>query len=120
MKIDAETDPTVKAQLNAEWELHKRKAKRAYQELKDGAKAKVDSDLDVITFDLQQALVLLRTSVVFYKRQMWVYNLGVHDCGTDKGVMCMWDESMGSHEIGSCLLKFMKSSISYNLLLRLL
>ena len=82
VKIDAETDPAVKAQLNAEWELHKRKAERAYQELKeDGAKAKVDSDLDVITFDLQQALAtpLLRTSVVFYKRQIWVYNLEVHD-----------------------------------------
>ena len=54
---------------------------REYQELKDGAKAKVDSDLDVITFDLQQALAtsLLRTSVVFYKRQMWVYKLGVQD-----------------------------------------
>ena len=75
----------------------------------------MDSDLDVITFDLQQALAtpLLRTSVVFFKRQMWVYNLGVHDCSTDKGVICMWDESMasrGSH--GSCLLKFMKSRAS--------
>lgn len=40
---------------------------------------------------------------------------GVQDCGKDKGIMCMWDETMasrGSQEIGSCLLKFLQSRTS--------
>lgn len=111
VKTDAASDPSAKSQLMAQWELHKRKAERAYQELKeDTARAKMSVMLDVLTFDLQQALPtpMLKTSVVFYKRQMWVYNLGVHDCKSSKGFMCMWEESVasrGSQEIGSCLLK---------------
>ena len=71
MKVncDAESDPTVKAKLVAEWELHKRKAKRAYQVLKDSARAKSDPNVDVICFDLQAVPTpLLSTNVVFYKR----------------------------------------------------
>ena len=118
MQTDTATDPAVKARLLAEWDLHKRKAERAYQELReDTAQAKMNTDLDVLCFDLQQTLPtpLLTTNVVFYKRQRWVYNLGVHDCGKDKGVMCMWDETLasrGSQEIGSCLLTFLQSRTS--------
>ena len=118
VKCDAESDPTVKAKLVAEWELHKRKAERAYQVLKnDSARAKSDPNMDVICFDLQQPLptLLLSTNVVFYKRQMWCYNLGVHDCESEKGVMCIWDETKagrGSQEIGSCVLKFLRSKSS--------
>ena len=53
----------------------------------------------------------LCTNVVFYKRQMWTYNLGVHDCSNDKGYMFMWPESIasrGSKETSSCLLKYLK------------
>ena len=118
VKCDAETDSAAKSQLVAEWELHKRRAERAYQELKeDSAKAKTNTNLDVLCFDLQQALPtpLISTSIVFYKRQMWCYNLGIHDCGSNKGYMCMWNESLasrGSQEIASCLLKFMRSKSS--------
>ena len=103
IKVQAATDPAIKRKLEGEWELHKRKAERAYQELKeDSARAKARNDIDVITFDLQQALPtpMLSTNVVFYKRQMWVYNFGIHDCGTDKGTMNMRDESIASR--GSC------------------
>ena len=64
----------------------------------------------MITFDLQQLLPTpkLVTNVVFYKRQMWTYNLGVHDCSNGKGFMHMWAESValrGWHEVCSCVLK---------------
>ena len=67
----------------------------------------------MVTFDLEQSLPTpkLSTNVVFYKRQMWTYNLGVHDCSNDKGYMFMWPKSIasrGSEEISSCLLKYLK------------
>jgi hypothetical protein len=85
VKVDAETNVVTKQQLSGEWELHKRKAERAYQQLKeDTALSKSTSDVDTITFDLQQSLPtpVLTTNIVFYKRQLWTYNLGIHDCKT--------------------------------------
>lgn len=60
------------------------------------------------TFDFQQNLPLptLTHSDVFYCRQLWVYNLGVHDCVSDVGIMHLWDETTakrGSSEVASCL-----------------
>ena len=38
--------------------------------------------------------------------QLWVYNLGIHDCVSDKGIISLWDETTakrGSSEVVSCL-----------------
>ena len=64
----------------------------------------------MFTFDLQQSLPTpkLSTNVVFYKRQLWTYNFGIHECASEKGYMYVWPEcngSRGSQEIASCLLK---------------
>ena len=118
VKVDAETNTVTKQQLNGEWELHKRKAERAYQQLKeDTALSKSTSDVDAITFDLQQSLPtpVLTTNVVFYKRQLWTYNLGIHDCKTSKAYMHMWHEgtaSRGSQEVASCVRRHLKSNES--------
>ena len=118
MKVDAEKDPEEVARLNARWELHKRKADRAYSQLKeDTALSQLDLDIDMITFDLQQSLPtpLLSTSVVFYKRQLWTYNLGIHCCSTGEGFMHVWDESIasrGSQEVGTCIVKHIKEIAS--------
>ena len=76
VKTDAESDTSTKTQLMVQWELHKRKAERAYQELKeDTAWAKMSVVLDVFTFDLEQALptAMLYTHICrfFRKRQSW-------------------------------------------------
>ena len=67
----------------------------------------------MLTFDLENSLPtpVLTTGVVYYKRQLWTYNQGIHYCSTDKACMHMWDESTasrGSHELGSCVLDHIK------------
>ena len=89
-------------------------AERSYQKLKeDTALSKSDPDIELLSFDLQQTLPtpLLTTNVVFYKRQLWTYNLGIHDGRTGHGCMHMWHEGMasrGSNEVGSCILKHLQ------------
>jgi len=76
--------------------------------------ARENQSMKVITFDMQQTFPTphLETGVVFYKRQLWTYNLGVHDYTNNDGIMLMWPEgtaSRGSQEVGSCLMKYCKS-----------
>ena len=49
--------------------------------------------VDMITFDFEQNLPIpnLHHNDVFYARQMWEYNFGVHDCVAD--YTYMWDEA---------------------------
>ena len=78
---------------------------------------KAKDTVDMITFDLQQSLPTpkISTNIVFYKRQMWTYNFGVHDCSNDMGSMYMWLESIasrGSKEVISCLNKHLQKPSS--------
>ena len=92
--------------------IHKLKAKAAYDRLKqDRQRAQDDPSLNTIAFDLQQALPtpMIPTEIVFYMRQLWTYNLGVHNCSDDSATMMMWPDNMasrGANEIASCLLKY--------------
>ena len=115
VKIDVERNASALIQLCGERDVHLVRAEGAYNQLKeDTALSKSDPDMDVMTFDLQQSLPtpVLSTNVVFYKRQLWSYNFGVHNCRTGVGYMHLWHEgiaSRGSHEVGSCILKYIKS-----------
>lgn len=71
-----------------------------------------DNKLHTIFFDLQKALPTpkIPTNKVYYLRQLWCYNFGIHDCGSGKGHMYAWDEtqaSRGSQEVISCLLQYL-------------
>ena len=112
--MDAETDQTRRRQLQGQLELHHRRAERCYQQLReDTALAQSDPETVTLTFDLEQSLPtpVLTTNVVYYKRQLWTYNLGIHCCGTGVGYMHVWNESQasrGSEDIGSCVLTYIK------------
>ena len=66
-------------------------------------------------FDLQQTLPApkLSSSMAYYKRKLWVYNLGIVNMKTKKATMYIWDEATakrGSIEIASCLLHWINAN----------
>ena len=101
--------------------LHKRRAQAAYDMYAQNKaeSSQADSNTVVITMDLEQALPTphIRTETVFYLRQLWTYNFGVHVCNNNNGIMCVWGEhhaGRGSEEIVSCLMKVMPLLESYD------
>ena len=91
VKVDAESDESWKRELTLEWEVHKVQAEASYQWLKeDAAYAKPRSDTEMFTFNLEKSLhtPVLTTGVVYYKRQPWTYNQGIHTAPRTK-VVCI-------------------------------
>nr|CAI5839316.1 unnamed protein product [Callosobruchus analis] len=106
---------TSSSNPTAELELHQRQAKHAVSTKQfDTDQCKLVEDTVVICFDLQKTLPtpLLTTNKVYYLRQLWTYNLCIHDLTNDRPNMYVWNESVasrGSSDVGSCLLRFVDS-----------
>lgn len=105
-------DATKVSQLRQQREDHQKKAENVRNQIEMD---KEKPQTKVICFDLQKTLPtpVLTTSVVYYKRQLWTYNLGIHDEQNGTAFMCMWHEGNGSrgpNEVGSCLLKYIKEN----------
>ena len=69
--------------------------------------------IDMVTFEFQQNLRIphLRHNDMFYLRQLWTFNFGIHDCINEQGYMFLWSETTakrGSSEVVSCLQKFFR------------
>ncbi|KAL5246188.1 hypothetical protein ACI65C_013596 [Semiaphis heraclei] len=82
---------------------HQDEAEFAYQSKRNDI-SDMSTDKCVISFDLQQCLPTpsLENSVVFYKRQLWTYNLIVHNCTTSQAYCYIWYETIakrGANEI---------------------
>lgn len=112
-KLNCETDENKKNSLRTEHDLHLRKAEKARRSLNDDRALAIINKGNVygFTFDLEKALPFptLTCSIAYYKRNMYVYNLGIHELGEEeRGFMYVWDEitaSRGAQEIGSCIRK---------------
>lgn len=118
LKMEASQDEGERATLAQQHELHLRKAESARQSMKrDKLKAQQEENFYGFTFDLEKALPfpVISTSLAYYKRNMYVYNLGCHELATDLGYMYVWNEtiaSRGSQEVGSCIAKHLQSRAS--------
>lgn len=88
---------------------HQEEADLAYKAKSDDkCLSKDDPTRKTITFDLQQCLPTpaIQSSLAFYKRQLWTYNLTIHDCDESQAYCYMWHEALakrGGDEIGSCI-----------------
>lgn len=113
IEIDVTNDTEKKEQLKLSQAKHHNDADLAYRSKQlDKEKAKQDPSFACCTFDLQQCLPtpFVETSVSFYKRKYWTYNLTVHDCASGEASCFLWHESIalrGANEIASCLFKYL-------------
>ena len=95
--------------MQVELAAHQEKASQGYRLLRTDTEAtKTTGDHTLLTFDLMQNLPVptLTHGSMFYSRQLWVYNFGIHNTTTGAASMYMWNEaiaSRGADEICSCL-----------------
>ncbi|CAG9791146.1 unnamed protein product [Diatraea saccharalis] len=120
--ISSTTDTAEIEQLKNEHKAHIDHAYKLRDQMKtDLARAKTEDSLETLTFDLEKTHCLPRlpTSIVYYKRQLNLHNLGIHCGSSGKGYFYIWLEheaGRGTQEVGSCIKKFindhLKSSAS--------
>ncbi|KAE8738386.1 hypothetical protein FOCC_FOCC016132 [Frankliniella occidentalis] len=77
----------------------------------DKERAKSEEYVETVAFDPQQCLSTpnLQSSIVFYLRQLWVYNLTIHIMSNDHSIHNMWHEGQGgrgANQVGSAVFKF--------------
>ena len=103
--ITYEFDVEKKRELQFQMELHQRKTELA-RHIKQADMNQHDESSCSFSFDLQKTLPTpcLTSNRVYYSRQLWVYNLGIHT-NIGRIIMNVWDEtvaSRGSREVGEC------------------
>jgi hypothetical protein len=97
--------------LEEEATAHRRRADAARAELKI-AESEARADCNVLTISFEQKtqpIPYINTSVAFYKRQLWLYNLGINNRKDNTATMCIWTEPegiRGSNEVASALNEF--------------
>lgn len=112
VKIKKSKSPAEKADIMGLHRMHKLRAKRFYELLKN----QNDNDCVTVSFDMQQnqPLPMIRISETFYARQIWLYNLTfvIHEDKQSVGntFIYTWTENQsarGSNEVVSALHNFL-------------
>lgn len=109
MQIKSAENEEKKLKLLSEKNAHLMDADSAYEcKRVDQLHAKENPTVKTYTFDLEQCLPTpyFRTSLSFYKRQLWTFNLTIHDAQLNRAHNMMWHEAEGNrggNEIASCL-----------------
>lgn len=107
--VNATAEETETLKLNHD--KHLEDAKLARDKMtEDMKKAKQFENIETLSFDLEKTLPLPRisTNIIYYKRQLMLYNAGVHSGKNDKGYFNIWLEGQagrGAQEVGSTLRK---------------
>jgi hypothetical protein len=114
MRIEV-TEGAERSALAADLEKHQRKADMAYA-IKRKMKEEADDETLVLVFDLEQCLPtpLLRCGEVYYLRQLYTYNLTIHDTRSKKTYCYMWHEGeagRGAKQIASCLVRHILNEV---------
>lgn len=111
--VKAKTATGIDRQINDEWhKTHVNRADFLRKQMNDDLeRAKIDDEIETLTFDLQKVLCLpkIPTNIVYYLRQLNLYNFGIHVGSTNQGIFNVWLEheaSKGTQEVGSCLRKY--------------
>ena len=116
LKLKSSLTEDERVELENKVKEHHTRAEKARMCLQETTcEAKGNRSLLAFTFDMQatKPLPKLNTSIVFYKRQLWIYNLGIHSLHDSQGHMFMWCENegkRGSREVCSSILAYLKST----------
>lgn len=120
ISIDNELNNEKRAALQSEHNKHLSLAEDARNLMsQDIEVAKETEEVECLTFDMEKTLPLPRipTNVIFYKRQLWVYNAGIYSGKENTGYCYIWVEGeagRGAQEVGSCLKKHIENAVSEN------
>jgi len=104
----ASAEGEQKTLVQEEHNMHIQSAETAKKADEDLKRATHDATVETLTYDLLKVLSLPRipTNIVYYKRQLSMFNLGVHSGSNNKGYFYVWMENeggRGAQDIGSIL-----------------
>lgn len=118
VQINNEQNMIKKQELSVKHTEHLNLAENAQASLKiDLDKAKINEHFQCLTYDMEKTLPLPRlpTNIIFYKRQLWLYNTGIFCGKNNQGYCYVWLEGQagrGAQEVGSCLRKHLKNNLN--------
>lgn len=110
------TDATQKETIEKEKKNHLDEAENRYALKRiDKERGKQEHSSErVVMIDLQKCLPtpLLTNAKSFYLRQLWTFNLTIHDNTTLENHCMIWDETIsgrGANQVASCLMKWISN-----------
>lgn len=120
MRISTCDNEQEKLELKEERENHWTTAENLTKQMNDDyLRASSDVKIQVITFDLQKTFSIPKapTNILYYLKNLNLFNLGVHDAKTDRGFFHVWLETCAgrrAQEVTSCLIKFLDTELNPN------